>query len=576
MSLAPTAAAVFLWCLYAQAPADQSPEISQHDTPTTFNTKVNLVNVPVVVRDAKGHAIGNLQKEDFQLFDKGKPQVISRFTVEKSDGRVVPTEVAASDPDVEIPPGSPAPPNRFVAYLFDDMHTSFGDLAQAREAAVKHLAASLKVADRAAIYTTSGQNALDFTDDQEMLRETMNRIVPRSRSIHTANDCPDLTDYMADLIQNRNDASALNAVIADVIVCTNSAPAPTAGMQLAPAQLPAAAAEAMARGAASRVMSIAEADTQVTLAVMKSAVQRMSAMPGQRTIVLVSSGFIVTTNHRPDESEVIDKAIRANVMISTIDARGLYTIVPGGDASDGARSHLNSAIKARYQLEGAQAQAEVLGEFADGTGGTFFHNNNDLREGFRRTGATPEFVYVLGFSPQNLKFDGSFHGLKVTARDTKDVTLQARRGYYAPKHANDPAEDAKEEIRVALFSREEMSDIPVDVQTQFFKSTEKNARLSVLAHVDLKHLRFKKVEGRSRNTLSIVSAVFNRNGVLVGSIQKDVEMRLRDETFAARIAAGVAMKTSFDVAPGSYIIRLVVRDTEGKTMAARNRVVEIP
>ena len=70
--------------------------------------------------------------------------------------------------------------------------------------------------------------------------------------------------------------------------------------------------------------------------------------------------------------------------------------------------------------------------------------------------------------------------------------------------------------------------------------------------------------------------MFDRNGILVGVIQKDVEMRLKEETFDARLAAGVSSKTSFDVGPGSYIIRLVVRDSEGQMMAARNGVVDIP
>ena len=187
---------------------------------------------------------------------------------------------------------------------------------------------------------------------------------------------------------------------------------------------------------------------------------------------------------------------------STIDARGLYVIVPGGDASQTSTSIVAASNKARYQQDAARAEGDVLGELSDGTGGTFFHNNNDLQEGFRRTGATPEFLYVLGFSPQNLKFDGTYHSLKVTAKETKGLTLQARRGYYAPKHANDPAEDAREEIRVALFSRDEMSDIPVELHMQFFKSTDANAKLAVLAHVDLKHLRFKKLDGRNKNVLS--------------------------------------------------------------------------
>ena len=157
------------------------------------------------------------------------------------------------------------------------------------------------------------------------------------------------------------------------------------------------------------------------------------------------------------------------------------------------------------------------------------------------------------------------------------MTPTARRGYYAPRQAIDPKEDAKEEIRVAVFSRDEIPDIPVVLRTQFFKPTHQNAKLSVLAHVDLKHLRFKKAaDGRHENTLSIVSAVFDRNGILVSATQKEIEMRFKDETFETRINDGVSLRTTFDVTPGSYIVRLVVRDSEGQTMASRNGVVEIP
>ncbi len=536
-----------------------------HDAPATFNSKVSLVMVPVVVRDPKGKPIGTLKKEDFQLFDKGKPQVISKFTIEKADGRVAPLEAStdsALDPSLEKSSSEKVPASRFVAYLFDDMHTSFGDLAQARNAAMKHLDESLKGSDRAAVFTTSGQSALDFTDDREKLRETMNRIMPRSRNVMSSNQCPNISDYLADLILNKNDPIALAAESREAMACGAASTTQSAA--------------SMVMATSAQVLSVAEADTQISLAVLKNAVQRMAAMPGQRTIILVSSGFLVTPTYRQYEVEAIDRAIRANVTINTLDARGLYAVVPGGDASQSNTSLVAAANKTRYDTEAALAESDVLGEIADGTGGIFFHNNNDLQEGFRRTGATPEFMYVLGFAPQNLRYDGTFHNLKVTVQDSKGLTLQARRGYYAPRHAADPAEDAKEEIRVALFSREEISDIPIELHTQFFKPTDENAKLAVLAHVDLKHLHFKKTDGRDRNTLSIVSAIFDRNGILVGAIQKDIEMKFKEETFEAHIAPGVSMKTSFNVAPGSYIVRLVVRDSEGQTMAARNGVVDIP
>ncbi len=138
----------------AQTPGN-SAEISSHDAPTTFKTGVNLVTVPVVVRDRQGRAIGSLTQEDFQLFDKGKPQFISKFSGEKS---VHTTSAIVSSSTVEGASPAAAPqPSRFVAYLFDDVHLEFGDLAMARNAAAKHFE-ELGPTDRAAIYTTSGEN----------------------------------------------------------------------------------------------------------------------------------------------------------------------------------------------------------------------------------------------------------------------------------------------------------------------------------------------------------------------------------------------------------------------------------
>ncbi|HEV3200372.1 MAG TPA: VWA domain-containing protein [Bryobacteraceae bacterium] len=542
------------------------PETVTRDEPATFKARVNLVMVPVVVRDKQGHAVGGLHQEDFLLFDKNKPQVITRFSSEKSGGKGKPAEPDAKTPektsDQSLPPDAP---ERFLAYLFDDIHVNAGDLMRVREAAHRHMAA-MGPAERAAIFTTSGQIELEFTDDRDKFYATLLKLMPRSLTGKGIADCPDLSYYMADLIANKNDTIALGAAAQEAMACMNMDPSQPGALQTA---------TNMANAAARREVSNGDHETRVSLIVMKEVIRRMSAMPGQRTLILASPGFI-TPEQQTEKSEVMDLAIRNNVIISSVDARGLYTD-PTFDASrPSSMTSTFMRVKAQYDREAARAQADVLAEMATGTGGAFFENNNDLEAGFKRVAAAPEYFYVLGFSPQNLKFDGSFHGLKVSLKDPEGLTSQARRGYYAPKHMTDAQENAKEELREAIFSREEMRDLPVDLHTQFFKPTDQSARVTVLAHVDLKRLRLRKADGRNRNDLTIVSALFDRNGNYVTGNQKLLEMRLKDETIEKRAEAGITVRTSFDVKPGTYLVRLVVRDAEGQQMSAANGSVEIP
>jgi len=553
----------------AQTADKNAPEMSSRDTPATFKAKVNLVLVPVVVRDAEGHAIGNLRQEDFQLFDKGKPQVISRFSIEKSAGQ---TFAEKRNPEVNTPDKSTSAPvvmpERYVAYVFDDVHLAFGDLARVRDAAHRHLT-SLEPTDRAAIYTTSGQTMLEFTDDRDKLYATLLKLQPRPITGSGAPECPDVTYYMADLIQNKSEPQALQVATDEAMICLGLDPSQPGSVVMA---------RQSAKSAAIRKLSAGDHETRIALNVIKDVARRMTGMPGLRNIVLVSPGFFTGTDRLQDKTEIIDRAIRSNVIISALDARGLYTIIPGGDASERGTT-INPAFagaRVQYQTDSALIQSDVLAELAYGTGGTFFHNSNDLDEGFRRVAARPEYFYVLGFSPQNLKLDGTFHNLKITIKDAGKVSLQARRGYYAPKHIDDPAETAKREIEEALFSREELHDLPVEMHTQFFKASDELAKVTVLVRVNAKQLRFRKAEGRNRNDLTIASALFDRNGNYVVGIEKHLEMRLKDETLENRLRSGLTVKTNFDVKPGTYLVRLVVRDSEGQLMSAENGSVEIP
>jgi hypothetical protein len=110
---------------------------------------------------------------------------------------------------------------------------------------------------------------------------------------------------------------------------------------------------------------------------------------------------------------------------------------------------------------------------------------------------------------------------------------------------------------------------------QYARAGQTSVKLNVLAKVNLKQLRFRKADDRNLNTLTVVSSVFDRNGNFVAGIQRVVDLRLRDQTLE-NLNSGITVKTTLDITPGSYLVRLVVRDSEGQTMSARNGVVEIP
>lgn len=547
----------------APKPVSQGPtqEIASHDSPATFKVRVNLVFVRVVVRDSNGKVIPNLKKEDFQLADNRKLQIISTFAVETPGSHVTTVKM---DKDSGPAPAEGTPvkptelPQRFITLFFDDLHLSTQDAMLSRQAATK-LFAAMQTSDRFSIYTSSGQVQQDFTGERAKLEETLQRILPRPLTNLASSDCPPMTYYEAYQIIEVNDPMALQVATADATACSGN---PQAAAQLA-------------QMAAQREYSAGDSETQFSFRNLDGVIARMRSLPGQRIIVMMSPGFFVTPQLH-ESGDIIDRATRANIVINSIDARGLYV----SSIFDASTSRLGSdpatsGIRAQFIMTEESIQNDILAELSDGTGGTFFHNRNDIDQGLLQAAQEPEVAYVLGFTPQNLKLDGKYHHLKVTLTSKQKWNLQARRGYFAPRGDMNPETLAREEIRQAVYSQEELQDLPLDCQTQFFK-TANGVRLAVVAHVTTKGLKFAREGDRSKNNLTVATAIFDENGNLVTGIEKIIEMKLRDVTLDRINRSGVSIKSTFDVQPGTFLVRIVVRDSEGAQMAAVNRGVVIP
>ena len=593
--------AASLFCLAAlglcQAP--QQPEVTSTETPVIFRSGTNVVPVTVVVRDSKGHVVGNLNVEDFQLFDNGKPQMISKFSIETltpESGASAPKPTPAATPATPASAATLADaspdgiPDRFVAYLFDDLHASLADLVYTRDAAKRQIDSSLHALDRAAVYTTSGHQMQEFTGDRQKLHAALDGIGAGAATAAKAqreNSCPPVDYYMGDRIYNKHDLTVWKIATRDAMVCGSLGASDSAALaaiqegdvsscEISGSSDGVCKAVKFAKESAHAAVLKGDQDTEASLEMLRAVISRMAAMPGQRNIVLVSPGFLVLDDRHDEQMALTDRAIKANVVIGGLDARGLYSQLQGGDASDRISSAGSIVDKVSYQASETLMQTDVIATLADGTGGTFYHGANDFDEGFARVAATPEFRYVLAFSPGGMKLDGKFHSLKVTLKNHSGLELQVRKGYYAPKSSTDPADQAKQQVEEAFFSHDEVHDLPAVLQTQYFKLDNGDVTLSAVAKIDVKKLTFKKDGDRNRNDITVVTGVFDNDGNYVSGAQKIVEMRLLDDTLDKRLASGISVKSNFAVHTGRYMVRMVVRDSEGQTMSAQSSLVEIP
>lgn len=553
----------FLTAVVFAAPAETRP----HKKQKPFNLRVerNVVQVRVVVRNKHGRPIPNLVKGDFLLFDNGKPQVITNFSVENARGAAAP---AKNSPGTSVapPPKSTSIPTRFVGLLFDDMDMKSEQIARVRTAAEHFLDSSLKPGDRVGLFTTSGQDEVGFTADHTKLRKALLRLQPNGLFNKAGNECPDLSDYEAYQIDQLKNHQALAVATQQVVDCK-------CGGNLRICFGAALAAKTAAR----EQWSEADSQARYSLRGLEHLVARLSVLPGQRVLVLASPGFLAESE-RQMISEIIDRAVRAGVVINALDSRGLYTIIPGG-----GDTHLGPALPLAFQGWMAQIQSAsalqdgaVLEELADGTGGVYFHNSNDLDMGFREAGSEPEASYLLAFSPNDLKANGKYHKLKVKL--AKGVgrggwSLQARKGYFAPGSSVTSAQQVKQAINGAVFSQSNQHGLPIQVETKLAQAGSPMSQLTVVTHLNAQALHFVTEGGRSVDTVKFVTVIFDDNGNYVNGKVRTVQFHLGDPLLKQILAQGLAVPMRFQLPPGTYIVRVVVRDGNG-TLAATSRTVQ--
>jgi VWFA-related protein len=553
------------------------------ESKATLKVERNEVEVGVVVRDGKGKVVSGLKRADFVLYDDGKEKAITEFSVETRQLRI-PKGLAASAPPAAQPNVQPsAPPRpRYVALYFDDLNTEFGDMRHVQLAAENFLRAGIGPGDRIALFTASGLQSVNFTPNAPEIISAVEELKFHGRAIKSSG-CPRITPYDAYVISTEpnplmNDPSAeggsptYHAVLHEAVKC-NCYDEGNVGLECAVMQKQVIESESQQIWGSVRQMS------QDTLNSLQDAVDSLADRPGERVLVLASSGFLAGTLEDRVDS-ILSDALHANIVINSLDAKGLVTYTEtearaqlgGEDTSDQV-----AAYRAESFGQSMMTLTAAMVDFAVGTGGRFFHNRNDLAAGYYSLAAVPETEYLLGFTPESEKLNGHFHKLKVKVDLPRKFNVQARPGYFAPTKGSQEASEptAEEKIDAEVRGSEKKSDFPLSVGVEPAAAGNGEHELSVQTRVDIRRMPFARRQDRQVDMLTFVAALFDAQGTLVTGKEAQMELALKPDTFERFSKSGIDGRLSLEAPAGEYRLRVVVEEAMHGEMSAISQNVQI-
>ena len=564
--------------------------VAAQEKPPTFPSAVELVTVDVVVTDKQGRPVTGLDRGDFTLLEEGAVQAITSFdAVAGSAGADLPEAAEAAalpwNPRVSSNLGPPVRPGRTYVIVFDEVHLSSLQAARGKRALESFLKGTVLDGERVKLVAVGGLEA-------EGTRDRLLEELPRLEGRRVPDESFEaLSDHEAMRIAQFDDQPLILRVIERIAVRTSGRhTSDREGERIrmsTPDELDVKIDEGyvkvLARGAYHDAMS----RNQATLATLESAIEGVADIRGRKSVVLVSDGLIKDPQ-LDGFQRVIDASRRANAALYFIDTRGLEGI-PFESAQHGTYlpSIDQGIAMANQQLDAAGAES-----LAADSGGFTVKNRNDLSSGFRQIAADTRNYYLLGYSPPRAQPDGRFRKIQVKVR-RPGVEVRARKGYYGGQGAasaaagdsgarrGDPADagrgDGSHDIVAALRSVEDRAGIPLRMSAYVLEDASPGkVRALVATEVDIRGLAFEERDGRFQDTLDILVVVAAADGGEPSRLGQQVELSLTPERRQALATRWMPVVRAFDLVPGAYRARMVVRDGRSGRIGTVTHAFDVP
>jgi VWFA-related protein len=508
----------------------------------TLQMNGELVLTNVVARDAKtGEVVRGLKASDFKIYENGKEQQIDTFDFQSVDMATPLNEATVSglaagtssngSKAVVVAKPEELRNHRLIVMFFDLTSMQPEDLERSVDAAQDFLRTKMQPADLVALVSLGDTLAVDqdFTADKDaLIREvgayngTEGQGFAQGANANT-NQVEDTTAYTPDE-QEFNDIN-----------------------------------------------------TDRELFALKSISQSLEKI-GEKKSLLYFSGGISRDGIENEASlrAAINAAVRADLAIYSVDTRGLEAVLPMGDASTGSlrgSGAYNGAALMNNMNQNFDTQ-EVMATLSSDTGGKAFFDSNDFAPAFAQVQKDTSAYYAIGFHSSNPARDGKYRKLTVKI-DRPGIKLEYRPGYWAPadfRHSGQ--EDREQELEDQLASDLPATDIPIYLDAMYFRLDENRFYMPVSLLVPGSQIPFVKGGDKDKATLDIIGAVIDEVKRPVGRVRETVKLNL-DQSVGAR-QKNIEYTTSFNLPPGKYDLKFVVRENQTGRMGSFEATINLP
>jgi VWFA-related protein len=543
-----------------------------------------LVLADAVVTDKDGKLLTGLTAKDFTVLEDGKAQQVTTFSFERPaemnkallSRRVqLPANVTTDRPEYRVPTGAP------VVVLIDALNTRAQDQSQARMALLKYLGTQLKPGQPIAVYTlgSSLRRLQDFTDDPALLMAAVKNFTPNEP----------VEQQISRIDQNLPRYSGAQAST-DV----RSRAVDTAMIV-----------ERMREFFEDQANLGVDMRVGMTLTALQGIAHAVAGLPGRKSLVWVTGSFPLATytriikysadgDNNPNRvaiNELYEERIRetdsklsdAQVAVYPVDARGLVGELQGGAENQGVDATgqlVGGAEFAQQQQTASSALQETqatMHQVAQDTGGRVFINQNDLDHSVALSVDDGGAYYLLGYTPTS-KADGKFHKIEVKV-DRPDVTVRARRGYYATQLTDDSksVKQLNAEVGMAMQLGSPLATgVTFDARVMPPGTAAAKMKVGIDFIIDPSTVSFQDAGGGKELALEFHAAAYDAKGKLADHKDVSIKPTLKPNQYEALQKQGIPYHTELELEPGNYMVKLGVVDQKTATIGTADMALALP